>query len=275
MAFVQTVEQHEERRAVDHAPVTDLSDVRTAAGIPAKGDGYPGETWIIASEIDPRPTDEAYTQFVVFVRYAPEPPGGYFASPASRPWRAAVGGREKIYIPRDSKDGAGAAKDPQINSALDQFQEAVTDTKDLSNIILEKDVSTAPTLSSIIQFRGSVNSAAITILGQLFAARTLRMSEYTVPFKQTDTVSGSDFYTKRFELQHDPDTWDRYIRDEGFFEVVPPGVLARIFVNGNEIPERPQFLDGAGSSSATAVYLQRRIKDEEDWSTLGLPSTWP
>jgi len=273
--------------AVNTSEVTALAASHGGLTIPVIAEAHDKDTRSLCNSrkaVPAKPTRGTGTTLLhwsITCTYAVPPLSGFVLDPVNRPWVANITNADEEYVPKQADgvlNGAGAAADPQSNAAGVAWHDPVVETRKHMVLFLSKNVSTAPTVTSIKDFSGSVNNASITILGYAFGVRELYMETYDVSQKQNDS-GGTAYYTTTFRLQYNPRTWDRYIANVGF-KYLNGGGAGKwdLFVNDDgSFPSVPQRLTSAGldGSAAALNFLQFRIKSEQTWSGFSFPGSWP
>jgi hypothetical protein len=145
------------------------------------------------------------------------------------------------------------------------------------------------TVSTKNTYEGTVNSATLTIAGQSLTARQALMRSITA---SKATENGTTYYRVNYEILvadlngptigTSPDavattTHDLVIANTGYFQLVG-GVKAPCLVTSTGEPANvPQLLAADGtqlSISGAPVWLSFRVRREQAWSGLSLPSTF-
>jgi len=265
------------------ADVTDETTVAGEAGIPAVGDAHDADSRSQCSAVDCQPYPGlttggvSYRHWIVTCRYQVPPQIGWVLNPVNLPWGVKITNRDYEYVPQQNGalDAGGNPVDPQINAAGEVWDEPVVETGKRMVIELTKNVNTPPALSSVRLLSGSVNSASITVVGYTFGVRELWMDAFDISDKKEDST-GTAYYTTFYRLMYREDTWDRYLANVGR-NYLSGGVLVPFFIDNSKDPEVPQRLTAAGGDGRANPlnYLQRRIKKEQSWATIGFPAAYP
>ena len=292
-------------KVISDAVVTDFASVKTAdvgggEAVPTLYvSTYPSDATLTVVAIDPRPIDDTFEIFEVFVTYEAPPAGGWFASPPSRPWVASVSSIEHTFVPQKAVNAGPAARNhfgaavavggnvnPQYNTADEPWDSPVEDVRQILVLNLKKALLVAPTITNLRAYLGAVNLTAIQILGYSFNPRELKMTVYETGGKQVDTA-GNDYYDVTWQLHVAPedsqgnrDTWDLDILNVGWnqFDAGGDKVPCVSGKKRNERPTVPENLQNTGTQYAVGggpLFLENRIKVEKEFSVFAFPGTWP
>lgn len=116
----------------------------------------------------------------------------------------------------------------------------------------------------------SVNEFECFLLGQLCAARTLKLIE--PHFGDVMRENNIDYRVVEFDIEFKADGWDYKVPDRGF-SYLKAGKLTKITNPDGTFPTVPQLLDGSGGilanpETAAVVTREGAVYDEQDFEEL-------
>jgi hypothetical protein len=213
----------------------------------------------------------ALKRYRVEVVYESPPPGETFGDPVLDDPVVRFGGRNVTAIAIQDKDGNAI-----LTSSREWFNPPYEIETHPSVIGIERNLATASS-ATMRQYRDSVNSVGITIVGHALNARQgLLVNWEASSFRRSGYFRWRHSYT----IEIADGTWDVELLDQGLCYIDSNNVQRRIKVEGEPV-EEPKRLDGAGTPLAfdalpsASVFLAFRIRSEQDWSALDLPTVLP
>lgn len=117
-------------------------------------------------------------------------------------------------------------------------------------IRIQKNLATWP--DWMLDYAIAMNADAVRIRGRTFPPRTLRVTDVGIDDEEFE--NDVRYFSVQLELQYNPLTWQREFFNRGFYELGESidddgrrrKRLKRIFLDDNEPPEEPQWLDKEG-----------------------------
>ena len=245
-----------------------------AAGLPDFGDAYPddGASYVRSKVANPL-AQHAGKQFDVVITYStvpdhdPDSPIGPTDNPANAPPEVAwVFDEKTVAIHTDIfgntiKNSAGDLFDPAVEVEHSLLQANITLNWFGFNATYAQDM------------QGSVNQYPTWIAGYYALARWARVKLSTSIKYWTDPNTGARtvYWPVQYEVTFNPDTWDRFILDQGFYERID-GKLRRIQRSGQDV-DTPQRLGGSGqvlNDASPNQYRIAQVYEQRPFDGLGL-----
>jgi len=204
--------------------------------------------------------------------------------PTAEPWEVDGDSDEWTEEARAARDSAGTSVVPVESSSHEPFTgKAVEVFKTRRRLTLTKNYSAIST-AWVDAYEGTVNSATITICGQTYAPRTVRIRKIRWTRRRWGTCTY--YYPTTFNLDINLNTHDLQPWDMGRKHYVGPVGAGEDredrenFATIREEPAgdlttEPYFLDGNGNilgASATPVSSRFRHYDEANFSVFGFPA---
>lgn len=116
-------------------------------------------------------------------------------------------------------------------------------------ITVTKNVAATGTMATYGHLRRKVNSAAVSIDGDTFPERTVRVAKLSL--SKTQTLNGVDFKTLTAVIKVKEDTWDQRFESLGLVEISTEGIDWPIVdADGHPVTE-PWPLDADGAAKAS------------------------
>jgi len=240
---------------------------RQAAGVPRRGDLHDTDTSARVIVVDPQQIDGSPLYWNVEVEYSTEydsdSGGGVVAeNPLDRPDEYSWGHFDRTVILDRDKNGAAIT-----NSAGDVFDPPLEEDQSLPELTIIRNQLVYPP-NTAFNYMNSVNNSSLTIKGATVAPRQVKMKQFS---GQQNTENGVTYFRVTYRVQFNPATWDRFVLDIGFNQLVA-GVRVPILVKG-EPPTLPQLLSNGVALTAAApvgVFLSFQASKELNWSILNL-----
>lgn len=235
------------------------------ASAPDYGDYHPSTTLARCVDLDPREEDRRVwnVQATFEERAAALDPKD--EAPDIR-W----GSWSERQVVWQDKDG-----DALRNSAGDWFDPPVVEDKTYDEVTIirntDKDAYN-PELATA--YENTVNSDSITIAGVDLVPGQALLKKWDA---KQDQARGYEYWRETLKIAMHPDTWTKYLLDQGLYEINANGDKVPITVQGSEVSE-PQMLDGNGSyvgdgaGPSAAVFLAFQIKRQNPFWKLELPT---
>lgn len=263
----------ETHRLKTSLPTETAYDVGSHASLPAIGDMHPDDANAYVQSIDVD-NDSPWSGWLVTVTYTDE--RAYLQpNPNNEPETNEIH-RDEIFITFASENYEVLVDEDRngeglVNSAGDPFYTLPTAQRTRLNINIAFNVTVIPTF--LIDSLDKVNSAACTIGGLSFSARTLLYNNINVGQRliRNDTI----YYPVTYTLKHNRDTWDPQIVQAGFREKDGNGGLTPIKSPGGEPVDQPHPLDASGFALPNPItpsdYAYKKVEYYEQTSFTVFP----
>lgn len=130
--------------------------------------------------------------------------------------------------------------------------------------------------ASCSPYVNTVNQNAKTINGEAFAAQTLRLIRWTsqpAVYTEPDGTSSVTYYQVTVEFEHNPDTWDLSVRDQGYRVRPSVGADPVLAVDADGQPKATPTLlnaDGTEASASSPHYITFKPYVRSDWAALNI-----
>jgi len=257
---------------------TRAADVLYATGVPQVGDGLTAEgdrpdMWVTNTRVVEVQEDRHF--FHVLIDYSSQ-------WPAAHPTESLIPRVSVDFRERSIPAGKDTADVAIVNTAGLPFDPAITVTK-TDMVLTVTDTLVAFILSEAITYTGSINKYAITVVGEDFAAGTLKMVRLGTSGWVSDY--GSIAWPVTYVMEYRDTGWNtQNIVSAGYhaFGDSSPAKLGKIQLDDGTWPSDPLPLtaDGKRMSSADILatglhYMNFKLYEELDWSSLGIPDKFP
>jgi len=274
--------------------------VGNAPGIPQLWNRYPADIVCYCNKIDVKRVSNSRQAWTVSASYTnkideeDEPE----ENPLARPWKlnwssASFQIVAERGIKRETIDAqgitivaapAGDIQGPIVNSVGDQFDPPVQIESSNWTVTAKKNIATVPTW--LMDYRDSLNDAAITIAGVEFQKHELRISSMSIGEFTVENDVG--FFPFQVTMQQKGETWMREILDQGTHEIktvnvggTPVQSRVRIVDKKGQHVTEPIRLDGEGlklepdtAAIEDSVFIRYQVYlKERDFTSLNLPTS--
>lgn len=271
-------------------PVTDTEyGAVTASGIPALSAAHPGDSGARVRSIQAkRLSEDGRLLWIVTVTYSSSTATTATPDdPTDRDPVITLSSRKVEIIPTARYNGS-AWVTGILNTAGDSFDPPPAIQKSLAVITIQMNLS-AFTVATKLTYEDTVNSATITVAGQSFTARQLYMEDITC---RQATENGVDYYDTTYTILAADinsanvgsggdavatNTHDLVLLNQGYFQVVSSTKAPCLILQTGEPATTPQLLAADGTQLSLAgspVWLSFRVRREQAWSGLSLPTTF-
>jgi hypothetical protein len=189
-----------------------ITNVLSASGLPSKGDPHEEKISAVLISDDLRQHDEVLTLWYYTARYSTRiETREYTAYNVQRVKGGMKSGSKDVPAFFDSRGY------PLVNSAGDLYP-GLTRKRRLRVFNCTANFTTIP--NWFFEYAGTINDAAVTILGKVYPAGTCMLGDLDCPDEPTTDRLGDLYWPVTFSVVHDPDGYFILLPNKGMNELV-------------------------------------------------------
>lgn len=233
-----------------------------------KGDVLDGHNDMTATSIDAVPLDDSNsrTLYKVTIKYSnakgttsqPGDDGPVIKerTPWEEPARFTFSTSEySVALEKDKSD----ENKPVLNSVGDPFDPPIEVSASRTRISVSFSRQTSKLY--FLDLVDTVNKLTITLLDRIFTPETLRLISYGETQDEYKNADGNyiTYFNVTMELEHNANTWDMLVRDQGYRARPAPNEPPRIVMDGNAPKTVPTLLKDDGTIQSDLSNVNYKI----------------